>query len=57
MRPENVPAARPIGSIEKSSGAAKRSVMEAMPVARPLFHQKQKSIRDVAMSQTCQKRL
>src|SRR5262249_53360733 len=32
------------------------SVMEVMSAARPLFHRERKSARDLAMSQTCQKR-
>jgi len=33
------------------------SVIAAMSTARPLFHRKRKSIRDLAMSHKCQQRL
>jgi hypothetical protein len=46
------------GSAPKQLAAALAACkkQESMSAARPLFHQKRKSIRNLAMSQKCQKR-
>ena len=48
----------PCSKVERPVGSyGSKSVIAVMSAARPLFHRKRKSIRDLAMSHKCQQRL
>jgi hypothetical protein len=52
----NVETIEPSGHFSHDVASGSKSLIAVMSAARPLFHRKRKSIRDLAMSQECQKR-